>query len=163
LESYFGGVFLRGAHGIWNAMNTIRAFLFFLLAYSATAWSVPMARPHPSTLKDKVAIKLGEEMTVQFRQEGNTLSEPKIVKELESPAAALKLRFSKKEGILMLSVESLMEKTMRYRALARLHGKTNYFETSVVPVMAGKFSFESWQDTLEELVLFDFRLTDEKF
>ena len=41
-------------------------------------------------------------------------------------------------------------------------GKTTYFETDIVTIMAGLSDYESWEDPIEELVLFDFKLTDEK-
>jgi hypothetical protein len=45
----------------------------------------------------------------------------------------------------------------------RLKVRKEYFETSlIVPVTVGIMGFETWQDPVEELVLFDFKLTDEK-
>ena len=36
------------------------------------------------------------------------------------------------------------------------------YQTSIVPVKSGLFGIELWQDPIEELVLFDFKLTDGK-
>ena len=47
---------------------------------------------------------------------------------------------------------------MKFRALARIKGRKDYFETSIVPVRSGLLGIEVWQDEIEELVLFDFQL-----
>ena len=64
--------------------------------------------------------------------------------------------------MLLLTVENHYLKTLRYRVAMRLKGRKDYIETSIVPVMAGIFSGESWVDPIEDIILFEFKLTDEK-
>jgi len=114
----------------------------------------------PSTLKDKVTISLGKKLAVQFEQKGNALSHPKVVKEPTKTPPTILIDFEKNDENLMLTTQNPFPKDLKFRALARLKGRKNYFETSIVPVMAGIFSAELWNEPIEELVLFDFKLTN---
>lgn len=62
-----------------------------------------------------------------------------------------------------LKLTNGLPKALRYRAAIRIKGRKDYVETSLIlPVMTGLVSYETWQDPIEELVLFDFKLTNEK-
>jgi hypothetical protein len=54
-------------------------------------------------------------------------------------------------------------KTLEARCLARLRGYDTYFETDILPIPVKLVSPEIWKETIEELVLFDFKLTDRKW
>jgi len=61
--------------------------------------------------------------------------------------------------MLMLSVQSRFKETMTYKAEMRWPSKNRRKETSVVPVMAGLLSFETWTHPMEELALYSFAVT----
>ena len=116
--------------------------------------------PDPAKLKDKVTIGVGKKLVVRFEQEGDTLSHPRVVETPgdRPPTPSFDLR--QKDGSVILSTKNPFPKDLRFRALARLKGRKDYFETSIVPVKGGLFGIELWQDPIEELTLFDFKLSD---
>jgi hypothetical protein len=116
----------------------------------------------PSTLKNKVTIGLDKKLAVQFRQKGDSLSDPKLVEKVVNDPPTVSFDFRKQDDMLILTTKNPFKKDLKFRAAARLKGRKEYFETSIVPVKAGLFSFELWQDPFDELVLFDFKLVDEK-
>jgi len=58
-----------------------------------------------------------------------------------------------------LSTKNPFTKDRRSGPSARHKGRKAFFETSIVPVKAGLFSLELWREPIEELVLFDFKLS----
>jgi hypothetical protein len=60
-------------------------------------------------------------------------------------------------GQTMLSVKNDTASQLRYRALASLPGATGWQETSIIPVRAGLFGFESWPEPIDALALFEMR------
>jgi hypothetical protein len=118
--------------------------------------------PDPATLKDVVNIKLGDKAAVQFQVDGNKLSQPKVVANPDSKNPTVTFDFSDQGKILILSTKNSFSKTLNFRALMRFKGRSKYVETSIIPVRAGISSFESWTDPIDDLILFDFKLTDQK-
>ena len=136
----------------------------FILLSVATVLAVPGERIDPKSVKHKVSFTLGAKGTIQFKQRGDLLTEPKLSNKFEEGGGVGgEFRKNDKDDRLIgLMVQNRFPKALRYRALMRLKGRKEYVETSIVPVMAGLLSYESWADPIEELILFDFRLTDEK-
>lgn len=140
-------------------MNVARG-LILLLATLPTAAAAPDDRIDPATLKDKVTIKLGKKLFVQFEQKGNALTHPKAVEKPTDQPPTPTFDFRKTDDSLILMTKNPFSKPLKFRALARLKGRKDYFETSIVPVESGLFGAELWRDPIEELVLFDFKLGD---
>ena len=122
----------------------------------------------PGLIKDKVTIKPGQEVRVRFTRNGDAISAPKVVDAPKNEAKAdakaelVHFDFSKKGEDLTLTTQNPFSKNFVFRAAARYKGRTDYLETSIVPVHAGIFGIEMWRDPIEELLLFDFKLVDEK-
>jgi hypothetical protein len=112
----------------------------------------------PSKIDDKVAIKVGERLTIQFQTQGESLKMPKIVEQPDPKRPSMTLDFSKHDQMVMLHIKNGFSQTLRMRCLMRLTGRDGYVETSIVPIPAGLGDFEGWQDPVEEVVLFDFKL-----
>ena len=112
------------------------------------------AVPLPET--GKVAIKLGEKLTVHFEVDGEALINPAAAKgdRLEENSFALDFRLHKGQRLLFL--EHSFSKIIRVRCLARLKGQDAYFETDLLPVPPKTINPELWSEQIEELVLFDF-------
>jgi hypothetical protein len=142
-------------------MSTTLSCPAFLMAAVMIA-AAPDEGIDPSTLQDKVTISVGKALAVQFQQDEDSLSHPKVVEKLTDDPPALSLDFRKQGDNLILVTKNPFRKDLKFRAAARLKGRKDYFETSIVPVKAGLVSFELWQDPIEELVLFDFKLIDGK-
>jgi hypothetical protein len=142
-------------------MSLILSCPAFLIA-AVTIAAAPDKTIDPSALKDKVTIGLGKKLAVQFQRDGDSLSRPKVVEKLTDDPPTLSLDFRKQGDNLMLVSKNPFRKDLKFRAGARLKGHKEYFETSIVPVKAGLLGFELWQDPIEELVLFDFKLIDDQ-
>jgi hypothetical protein len=141
------------------AMNRLRLTTAFIFVCAATAFAAPRDRIDPKALKDKVSLTLGTKGTIQFKRRGDSLTEPKLTKEAQSKPG-MGVEFKKEGQLLTLRVHNPFPKALRCRAAARLKGRREYLETGIFPVMAGLSSGRSWEDPIEEFILFDFKLTD---
>jgi len=141
-------------------MDVSRGLTILLLATIPMAAAASDDKIDPATLKDKVTIKLGKKLSVQFEQKGNALTHPEVVEKPTGKPPSPTFDFRKTDDNLILTTKNPFSKALKFRALARLKGHKDYFETSIVPVESGLFSAELWQDPIEELVLFDFKLSD---
>jgi hypothetical protein len=145
-------------------MSTIRLLAIVLLTTIPTAIVVGDDKPDPATLKDKVTITVGKKLVVKFDQKGDVLSNPKVVEKAADKPSTPTPTFdcTKTGGNLFLTTQNPFPKDLKFRALARLKGRKDYFETSIVPVKSGLLGIELWGDPIEELILFDFKLVDGK-
>ena len=108
---------------------------------------------------DTVLIHPGETLYVTFQRAGDSLTLPRVGK-VADKAAQLVLKMAPLKEIYgtMLQVENRFDKNMHYKAEMHLLSKNKRANTSVVPVIAGKQSFESWPYVIEELALSGFEL-----
>jgi len=130
------------------------AILAFLFAPLFAAAGVPPEKPNT------VLIHPGEVIYARFDESGAELRLVNVSKEEDENAQlVLTMRpFDKGRAMQMLSVRSSFKKTMNYKAEMMLPGRNRRQKTSVIPVMAGLISFESWPHPIEELALFGFVL-----
>ncbi len=142
-------------------MTVTQAFSGFLVALVATA-AAPDGAIDPTTIKGKVTIEPGKKLAVRFEQQGDQISHPKVVEKVSDSPPTITLEFLKKDDNLILATKNPFPKDLMFRALARHKGRKEYVETSIAPVKAGLLGLELWQEPIEELVLFEFRLLDEK-
>jgi hypothetical protein len=143
-------------------MSIMRSLAVVVLGILATTAAVADDKLDPAKIKDKVAINLGKKLVIRFEQKGDTLSSPKEAKQETTDPPTPTFNFSHIGQSLALTTKNPFSKDLKFRALARLKGRKDYFETSIVPVKSGLFGIELWQDPIEELVLFDFKLVDGK-
>lgn len=141
-------------------MSIARIFAALLVVAATAAVASSDDKIDPAKLKDKLSIEPGKKLVVRFKQEGNALTDPKVVANPADKAPAPTFDFCAMGDNLVLATKNPFPKDLKFRALPRIKGRKDYFETSIVPVKAGLFSFELWQDAIEELVLFDFKLID---
>src|SRR4051812_42690182 len=143
-------------------MSVPRSLAVVLLAAISTAAAAADDKVDPATLKDKVTINVGKKLFVQFEQEGDVLTRPKVVEKAADKPPTPTFDFRKMDDNLILTTKNPFSKDLKFRALARVRGRKDYFETSIVPVKSGLFGIEFGQAPIEELVLFDFKLAEEK-
>jgi len=145
-------------------MKTLHATSICVLLFVAgTGWAAPGDRIDTKALKDKVPLTLGSKGTVQFTQHGGKLADPKLIEDPNWKQPGIGVEFRKEPKFLALALRNGLAKPLRYRAAIRLNGSKDYIETSlIVPIRSGLISMEAWQEPIEELVLFEFALTDEK-
>src|SRR5215472_6120591 len=108
---------------------------------------------------DAVLIHPGETVYVTFQRTGDSLTLAHVAKDADK-AAQLVFKMGPLKEIhgTMLQVQNRFDKNLYYKAEMRLVSKNKKANTSVVPVIAGKVSFESWPYVIEELALSGFEL-----
>ncbi len=143
-------------------MSATRSLAVMILAAIPTLAAATDDKLDPAKIKDKVKISIGKKLVIRFDQKGDALSNPKAVKQEGKNPPTPVFDLSKMNDNIVLATKNPFPKDLKFRALARLKGRKDYFETSIVPVKSGLFGIELWQDPIEELVLFDFRLVDDK-
>ena len=106
-----------------------------------------------------VLIHPGETIYVLFQRTGDSLVLVHVGKDADK-AAQLKFTMAPFKEIhgTSLNVENKFDKNLYYKAEIHLLSKNKRANTSVVPVIAGKQSFESWPYEIEELALSGFEL-----
>jgi hypothetical protein len=142
-------------------MRDTRCLAILLLVPISAAVAAPDDKVEPAKLQDKVTIRLGSSLLVQFEQKGSKLFNPNVVEKPDDKSPTPSFHFRQMGDNLMLVTKNPFPKDLRFRAAARLKGQKTYFETSIVPVKSGLFGVELWGDPIEELVLFDFELIPE--
>jgi hypothetical protein len=113
--------------------------------------------PKPTT----VLIHPGETLYVTFQRTGDSLMLDHVGTDADKTAQLiLKMAPLKEIHGVTLNVQNDFDKTLHYRAEMHSLSKNKKASTTVVPVRPGKFSFESWPFTIEELELSGFELKD---
>jgi len=144
-------------------MNALKLIAAFALLGTSASLAAPGDQIDPKEYKDSVSLLLGTQGTIQFKQEGDKVTRATLVQDPDQKLQGIRVEFKKQPEFLALMLKNSLPNALRYRAAIRLKGRKGYFETSlIVPVMAGLLSYETWQDPIEELILFEFKLTDEK-
>jgi hypothetical protein len=129
------------------------AFIALVLAPFFLVAQENVAKP------DSVLIHLGETLYVTFQRTGDSLKLVHVGKDADKAAQLIftMAPFKEIHGT-SLKVENKFDKNLYYKAELHLLSKNKTANTSVVPVRAGKFSFESWPYVIEELALSGFEL-----
>ena len=155
-------------------LNLISTFAFFI-ATAAVAVAAPPQAVDPDTIKDKVSITLGQKFHLKFKPEGDRLLQPAKYKGTDDGKASVRVKLdvtsaspgtppSKGATRPYLSVQNGFERTLSYRALARLKGSTKFFEIGegVEPVPAEESGNKCWEfgSLVEEVVLYQFALSE---
>jgi hypothetical protein len=110
---------------------------------------------------DTVLIHPNETLYVTFQRTGDSLALAHVGKDADKAAQLiLKMAPFKEIHGTRLQVENKFDKNLYYKAEMRLLSKNKRANTSVVPVIAGKMSFESWPYVIEELALSGFELRE---
>ena len=109
--------------------------------------------------RDTALIHPGETLYVTFQRTGDSLTLAHIGKDADKAAQLIftMAPFKEIHGT-SLKVENKFDKNLNYKAEMHLLSKSKRANTSVVPVIAGKLSFESWPYVIEELALSGFEL-----
>ena len=153
-------------------MNIIRTLAFFI-ATAAVAVAAPQHAVDPNSIKDKVSITLGQKFHLKFRPEGDQLLQPAKFKGTDDNKATVTVKLDvtsaspirpPREGATrpFLAVHNGFERTLHYRALARLKGSREYFEigAGMEPVPPGEGANKCWEfgSLVEEVVLYQLTL-----
>lgn len=115
-----------------------------------------------ANIANRVSVNFGERVVAEFRLEGDRGVEPRKIRgELDKPNRVwLDFRQDKRGRVLFLAHS--FARRMMARCLARLKDYDTYFETDILPVDLKTVSPEIWTEPIDELVLYDVRLTEAK-
>lgn len=142
-------------------------------ASAAVAVAAPQRAIDVDTIKDKVSIRLGQELHVKFAAGGDRLLHPRSVERAGDDKATVEIKLHVTEATPVpvrgvatrpfLVVSNGFARTLHYRALARLKGSKEFFEISkaVEPIAPGEQSMKCWASgsLVEEVVLYQFALS----
>ncbi len=143
------------------------------LAAAALAVAAPTQAIATDSIQDKVSIQLGQQLHVKFKVEGDRLLLPRKVERAGDDKATVGIKLLVTDATPVpvrgvptrpyLVVSNGLEKTLHYRALARLKGSTEFFEIrdGVGPIPPGDQSMKCWKSgsLVEEVVLYQFALS----
>jgi hypothetical protein len=99
--------------------------LFFVLALAQQPPEKEKAID-PTTLKNKVTIKLGTKLEVLFKQQGVSLVDPKTAQQVSKDPPSLSFDFRRQGENLMLITQNRFKEDLKFRALARLKGRKDF-------------------------------------
>jgi hypothetical protein len=150
--------------------------IFHTLAFSIATAAMAVAEPQkaidPDTIKEKVSIRLGQEFHIQFAADGDRLLHPKNIERAGDDKGTVGIKLDVTDstpfpvrGVAtrpFLVVSNGFERTLNYRALARLKGSKQFFEVDWAggPAAPGEHSTRCWMSgsLVEEVVLYQFAL-----
>ncbi len=157
-------------------MKKVRTIIHTLAFFIATASVIaaPQQSIDPATIKEKVSITLGQEFHLKFKPEGDQLLQPTKFNGADDHHATVRVKLDvtsdspvppPRKGATrpFLAVQNGFERTLHYRALARLKGSREFFEISegVEPIRPGEGANKCWEfgALVEEVVLYQFALS----
>jgi|GEM_PF-4210462 len=113
-------------------------------------------------IHDKIGIRLHQKFAIVFDQRGKRLINPRLINTATKQPVIMG-EFLEHKGIKMLIIQSTFPKMVRYHAAARGVGRRDYHRVNrmfgLTPNVAVS---EGFQDPIEEFLLYDFTLTNEK-
>jgi hypothetical protein len=133
--------------------------LKYVAAIAVVLATFPLLAQENIERPEAVVIHPGETLYVTFQRTGDSLTLTRASKEVDK-AAQLIIKMGPLKEIhgTMLKVENKFDKNLYYKAEMHLTSQKKRANTSVVPVIAGTSSFESWPYMIEELALSGFEL-----
>jgi len=143
-------------------MKTTR---LLLLLFALGCYTSSRAEYEPidiSHLRDKISVKLRQKFAFSFEQRGNRLVNPRPVTDATKQPVIMG-EFLEHKGMKMLMIESTFPKMVRYHAAARGKGRRDWHRVNRMYGLLPKVPVsEGFEDAIEEFVLYDFTLTNEK-
>jgi hypothetical protein len=147
--------------------------LAFFVATAAMSVAASAQAITMDTIKDKVSITLGQHLRLKFTADGDRLLQPKRLKRAGDEMATVEIKLLvtdstpfRVQGVPtrpFLVVSNGFERTLHFRAVARLKGSNEFFEISEAggPIEPGDQSLKCWESgsLVEEVVLYQFALS----
>jgi hypothetical protein len=144
-----------------SSKGALQISMKYVAAIAVVLATFSLLAQENSEKPEAVVIHPGETLYVTFQRTGDSLTLTLASKDADKGAQLiLKMGALKEIHGTMLQVENKFDKNLYYKAEMHLTSKKKRAYTSVVPVIAGKVSFESWPYMIEELALSGFELRD---
>jgi hypothetical protein len=142
--------------------TTHLALLLLPLIYctSACAEYEPIDITH---IRDKIKIRFHQKFTIVFDQRGNRLVNPRLLTTSTKQPYIVGEFVGTPKGNRALMLQSTFPKMVRYHAAARGEGRRDWHRVNrMYGLLPNVGSAEGFGDPIEEFVLYDFTLTNEK-
>ncbi len=117
----------------------------------------------PYVAEDDVYLFAGEAFGITLTIVGDRIS--RVIYQKDMAKADVELKFTQEESpsglLMMLVIRNKLKQRLSYDAVMTVPGKKGVFKTTVLPVEPDLSNFESWPHPIVQLVLRDFRLSEE--
>jgi hypothetical protein len=105
----------------------------------------------------------GDTVYIEMEQKDGTISGLKSVKENKNPDKTLEITFTQTvtgntHTNMMLKVKNPFKKNLTYEAMIRYMDTGKWEATSIMPVIAGIWGYEMWQDVIVSIALSEWKL-----
>jgi hypothetical protein len=114
-----------------------------------------------SHLANQVHVKLGQKLVIEFEVAGDTLTNPSIVS-VDRDKDNITIELHEIDKTCYLDIINSFRRFLRFRCLARLNGHNDYFEIKTDGAHPGMVNTQDLDARIDEVILFDFRFTNEK-
>jgi hypothetical protein len=111
---------------------------------------------------DALILKVGDSVTVAFTQSGDTLLSPTIEAAPEEGRPVVVLELTESGRARSFRIWNGYGRVLHYRAATRMRGRKRHFDVPVSAVSPGVRSTVILNDPFDELVLFEFFLSDSR-
>jgi hypothetical protein len=143
----------------------MKASRFVLLFVPLLGCASALAEYEPidiTPIRGKISIRLHQKFTVLFDQRGNRPVNPRRINTATKQPVVM-AEFLEGKRTRILKIESTFPRMVRYRAAARGEGRSDWHRVNrmfgLLPKVA---NYEGFPGPIEEFVLYDFTLTNEK-
>jgi hypothetical protein len=145
-------------HGrqVINFRGALTRLLPAMLAFIATT-AVFAKTPMPP---DSIAVKTGKTISVMFTQTGDRLLSPNPLPAPVDGESVVTLKLEQAGPSCTLYITNGFGKTLSYRTMVRFRGKSNMEDMPAVPVRPYREGVMSFAARVEEIVLYELRLSD---
>ncbi|WDF77758.1 hypothetical protein PQ469_28130 [Mucilaginibacter sp. KACC 22773] len=146
--------------------NTRPPFELKLFVNDSTFYNAPMNASQYVYNKKTIQVFPGESLLIEAELSGDSLVNLKVVPENIHKEKTIKISFSQSvEGRIhqqmILSVVNPFSKKLDYSAQINLLNQKKWVKTSIIPVLPGLVSYETWPDLITTIALYDFCLKSE--
>src|SRR5437870_9033983 len=142
-------------------VTRIAILLLPLIFYtSARAEYEPIDITH---VRDKINIRFGQNFAIVFDRRGNRLVHPRLLTTATKQPYIVGTFTDTPKGNRMLMLQSTFSKMVRYPAAARGKGRRDWHRVNrMYGLLPNVAQAEGFGDPIDEFVLYDFTLTNEK-
>lgn len=147
---------MHGCHVLIRGCSLHRLFLAMLTLFAVSIAFAKTAPPPP----DSVGVKIGKTISVMFTVNGDRLVAPNPLPEPVDGESVITLKLEQAGPSCTLYITNGFGKTLNYRTLVRYRGKSSFEDSPAVPVRPYREGVMSFAARVEEIVIYELRLTN---
>ena len=117
--------------------------------------------PEPFVVDDQISIKRGETLPLAATESGGKLTGFRVLGPDDPTTPVITLEFETDPNDIALHIDSTFDQYLKFHILMRFHGEDDWYETTSCSLMPHASNIELWNDPIEELRVFGFRVVEE--